>query len=49
MTVWPQHALTEWAVREFIGLGRATRMSYGAQKAIRAKAIKREERLAKGQ
>lgn len=49
MTVWPQHALTEWAVREFVGLGRASGMSLKSQKVIRAKAIKREERLAKGQ
>lgn len=48
MTVWPQHALTEWAAREFIGLGRATKMSYDAQQAIRKRAIKREQRLQNG-
>lgn len=29
MTIWPQHAITEWAVREIVGLGRATSWSYG--------------------
>lgn len=45
MTVWPQHALTEWVVREFVGLGRATKMSYGAQQSIRKRALKREQRF----
>jgi 17beta-estradiol 17-dehydrogenase / very-long-chain 3-oxoacyl-CoA reductase len=29
MTIWPQHALVEWAVRELMGIGRATAYSYG--------------------
>lgn len=49
MTVWPQHALTEWAVRELVGLGRATKMSYSAQLDIRKRAIRREERMAVGE
>lgn len=44
MTIWPQHALTEWAVREFVGLGRATKMSYKSQAVIRSKAIKRQQK-----
>ncbi|CAO1621928.1 unnamed protein product [Parajaminaea phylloscopi] len=48
MTIWPQHALTEWAVREFVGLGRATSMSYGTQQMIRKKALKKEQRLQEG-
>ncbi|CAO1639153.1 unnamed protein product [Sympodiomycopsis kandeliae] len=45
MTIWPQHALTEWAVREFVGLGRATKMSYKSQAVIRSKAIKRQQKI----
>lgn len=49
MTIWPQHALTEWAVREFIGLGRATGMSYKSQLAIRSKALKRQQKIGSGE